>query len=331
MWKVCGPARRSKTMLRGCSHLLEDRGEDSMSTLSAISSPDAASEPIELVRQEPAEFNWVFFTVIVTFHLGAIAALFTFHWSSIAVFLAMWLLSQNAGIAISYHRQLTHRSFTTPKWVEYCLAICGALALQGSPIYWVAVHRLHHQYTDKSGDPHSPRDGKWWSHMGWIMRGALHNETTVLARYAPDLQRDGFYRWLSVWHWVPITLTAIALLALGTAVGGWPLGISWVLWGVFLRIAIGFHVTWLVNSVTHLWGARRFNTHDDSTNNWWVAFLTGGEGWHNNHHAHPTSATHGMAWWELDFNYWGIRLLALVGLAKNIKVMRPRPSRPGLQ
>ena len=168
-----------------------------------------------------------------TFHLGAIAALFTFHWSSLAVFLALWLLSQNVGIAVSYHRQLTHRSFTTPKWLEYCLAVCGALALQGSPIYWVAVHRLHHQYTDKPGDPHSPRDGKWWSHMGWIMRGALHNETTMLSRYAPDLERDRFYRWLAVWHWLPITLTAIALLGCGIAVGGWPLGISWVLWGVF--------------------------------------------------------------------------------------------------
>ncbi|MGB8096056.1 MAG: acyl-CoA desaturase, partial [Terracidiphilus sp.] len=140
-----------------------------MPTLTAKLQPDGASEAIELVQEKPDEFNWVFFTVIVTFHLGAIAALFTFHWSSIAVFLALWLVSQNAGIAISYHRQLTHRSFTTSKWLEYCLALCGALALQGSPIYWVAVHRLHHQYTDKPGDPHSPRDGKWWSHMGWIM------------------------------------------------------------------------------------------------------------------------------------------------------------------
>jgi fatty-acid desaturase len=298
-----------------------------MSTLIAVSPPDGASESVELLQQKSNTFNWVFFTVIATFHLGAVAALFTFRWSSIVVFLVLWLLSQNVGIAISYHRQLTHRSFRTPKWLEYPMAICGALALQGSPIYWVAVHRMHHQYTDKPGDPHSPRDGKWWSHMGWILRGALHSETTMLSRYAPDLERDRFYKWLEVWHWLPITLTAVALLGCGVAVGGWSLGISWVLWGVFLRISIGFHVTWLVNSVTHLWGARRFNTRDDSTNNWWVALLTGGEGWHNNHHAHPASATHGMAWWEVDFNYWGIRLLALLGLAKDIKVMRPRPAR----
>lgn len=297
-----------------------------MPTLSTKSQSDDASLLIELMQENSDQFNWVFFAVIATFHLGAVAALFCFRWSSIAVFLILWLLSQNVGIAVGYHRQLTHRSFTTPKCLEYCLAVRGALALQGSPIYWVAVHRLHHQYTDIPGDPHSPRDGKWWSHMGWILRGALHSETTMLSHYAPDLERDRFYRWLAVWHWLPLTLTAIVLLACGVALRGWPLGFSWVLWGVFLRIAIGFHITWLLNSVTHLWGARRFKTHDDSTNNWWVALLTGGEGWHNNHHAYPTSATHGMAWWKINFNYWGIRMLALLGQARNIKVMRPKPA-----
>ena len=298
-----------------------------MTNLAAKPDTAQASESVELTQSRSDEFNWIFFTVIAAFHLGAVAALFCFHWSSLAVFLAMWLLSQNVGIAISYHRQLTHRSFIAPKWVEYAMATCGSMALQGGPIYWVAVHRLHHQLTDKPGDPHSPRDGKWWSHMGWILRGALHNETTTLSRYVPDLEREGFYRWLEVWHWLPITLVGIALVCSGAAVGGWKLGLSWLLWGALLRVTIGFHVTWLVNSATHLWGTRRFNTRDDSTNNWWVALLTGGEGWHNNHHAYPISATHGMAWWEIDFNYWGIRLLALFRLARNIKVMRPRAPR----
>ena len=298
-----------------------------MSTSVTRPQDPGATSTIEVAQSKSNEFNWVFFAVITTFHLGAIAAIFTFHWSALIVFAAMWLLGQNVGVAVSYHRQLTHRSFVTPKWVEYAMAVCGTMALQGSPIYWVAVHRLHHQHTDEPGDPHSPRDGKWWSHMGWIMRGALHNETTVLAHYAPDLQRDRFYRWLAVWHWLPITITGIALVGAGLAIGGWKLAASWLVWGVFLRITIGFHTTWLVNSATHLWGARRFNTRDDSTNNWWVALLTGGEGWHNNHHAHPVSATHGMAWWEVDFNYWGIRLLALLGLARDIKVMRPKKAR----
>ena len=283
----------------------------------------------ELKQSKSAELNWVFFIVIATFHLGTLAAFFYFRWSSLIVFLAMWLLSQNIGIAVSYHRQLTHRGFTTPKWLEHAMALCGAMALQGSPTYWVAVHRMHHQYTDRPGDPHSPRDGKWWAHAGWILRGALHNETKLIARYAPDLQREKFYRWLAVWHWLPITLTGILLLGAGAWISGWRLGLSWLLWGVLLRITVGFHVTWLVNSATHLWGKRRFNTHDDSTNNWWVALLTGGEGWHNNHHAHPVSATHGMAWWELDFNYWLIRMLALLGLAKDIKVTRTDTVRNG--
>ncbi len=293
-----------------------------MATLLAEPQRTSGPEAVHLVQGKSDEFNWVFFVVIAAFHLGAVAALFCFRWSSLVVFLAMWIVGQNVGIAVCYHRQLTHRGFTTPKWLEYLMVVCGTLTLQGSPIYWVAVHRMHHQYTDRSGDPHSPRDGKWWSHMGWILHGALHNETTMLSHYAPDLQRNRFYRWLAVWHWIPITFSGIALLACGTALGGWRLGLSWLLWGVLLRTTIGFHVTWLVNSATHLWGVRRFNTHDDSTNNWWVALLTGGEGWHNNHHAHPVSATHGMRWWELDFNYWLIRLLGLLGLARNIKVIR---------
>ena len=280
-----------------------------------------AAEP--LLQGKSTEFNWVFFVVIAAFHIGAIASLFFFRWSSVAVFLGMWLIGQNIGIAMSYHRQLTHRGYVTPKWLEYAMAVCGTMALQGSPTYWVAVHRMHHQYTDKPGDPHSPRDGAWWSHMGWILYGSLHNETKMLSRYAPDLQRDRFYQWLATWHWLPVTLAGIGLLAGGTALGGWKLGLSWVLWGVFLRVAVGLHVTWLVNSATHMWGSRRFDIRDDSTNNWWVALLTGGEGWHNNHHAHPVSASHGMAWYELDINYWGIKLLGILGLARNIKVMRP--------
>jgi fatty-acid desaturase len=294
-----------------------------MATLVTPPRKTGGREMVELVQAKSDQLNWIFFVVLTIFHLGAIAALFSFHWSSVIVFLATWIFAQNVGIGISYHRQLTHRGFTTPKWLEYFMAACGTLALQGSPIYWVAVHRLHHQYTDKPGDPHSPRDGKWWSHMGWILRGSLHSETTMLSRYAPDLQSNRFYQWLAVWHWLPITITGIALAIGGTLLGGWMLGISWVLWGVFLRVSIGFHVTWLVNSVTHIWGSRRFQTRDDSTNNWWVALLTGGEGWHNNHHAHPVSARHGMTWWEVDFNYLGIQLLGLLGLAKNIKVMHP--------
>jgi fatty-acid desaturase len=258
--------------------------------------------------------NWIFVVAVAGFHLGAVAALFYFRWSALGVFAVVWILAQNVGIAMGYHRLLTHRGYATPKWLEYSIAACGTLALQGGPIYWIAVHRMHHKYTDKPGDPHSPRDGKWWSHMGWIMNGSLRNETESLKQYAPDLSRDRFYLWLNKYHWIPLTVVGLSLLA----IGGWP----WILWGTFVPVTIGLHTTWMVNSVTHLWGRRRFSTNDDSRNNLWVALLTGGEGWHNNHHANPVSARHGLAWYEVDLNYFGIQLLERIGLAKHVKAAR---------
>jgi len=273
---------------------------------------DATHKILDLYAQTMRRgINWFLVIALVSFHLGAVAALFFFHWSALIVFATIWILAQNVGIAMGYHRLLTHRGYATPKWLEYCIAICGALALQGGPIYWVAVHRMHHKYTDKPGDPHSPRDGKWWSHMGWIMNATLRDETEALKQYAPDLSRQPFYRWLNRLHWVPLTVVGLSLFAFG----GW----SWLLWGAFLPVTIGLHVTWMVNSVTHLWGRRRFSTSDDSRNNLWVALLTGGEGWHNNHHANPVSARHGLAWYEVDFNYFAIRLLKILGLAKHVK------------
>lgn len=256
--------------------------------------------------------NWSFAFVMTVIHAAAIAALFYFTWSALAAFFVMWIVAQNVGIAMSYHRLLTHRGYVVPKWVEYSMAICSTMAMQGGPIYWVAVHRLHHQLTDKPGDPHSPRDGAWWSHMGWILYGNLHNGDPALNRYAPDLIRDRFYVWLSRFHLLPLILVSAGLYYFG--------GLPWLLWGTGIRVVIGWHTTWLVNSATHMWGYRNFETRDDSRNSWWVALLTGGEGWHNNHHAHPVSATHGMTWYEPDFNYWGIRLLGFLGLAKKIKV-----------
>jgi fatty-acid desaturase len=287
--------------------------------------PVQAPEVSTDTQQKSDQFNWVFFVTIALFHLLALAAIVQsalhWRWSSLVVFFAVWVVGQNVGIGMSYHRQLTHRGYVTPKWLEYVMAACGTMALQGGPLYWVAVHRMHHQYTDKPGDPHSPRDGAWWSHMGWILNGSLHSDSKVLSRYAPDLTKDPVHQWLSKYHWVPVATVGFALLFGGAAFDGWACGVSWVLWGIFLRVTVGMHVTWLVNSATHMWGSRRFETRDDSTNNWLVALLTGGEGWHNNHHAHPVSARHGMAWYEVDFNYMGIQLLELFGLAKNVHAL----------
>jgi stearoyl-CoA desaturase (delta-9 desaturase) len=227
------------------------------------------------------------------------------------------------GIGLGYHRLLTHRGYKTPKWVEYLLTVCGALALEGGPFFWVGTHRIHHQNTDKDGDPHSPRDGGFWAHMGWIITGrALHNNAPGLLPYVPDLRKDKFHTWISKWHWVPVAVLAGALFALG----GW----KYVMWGIFFRTVIGLHATWLVNSATHIWGSRRFATSDTSTNNFWVAMLTFGEGWHNNHRAHPQSARHGLAWYEFDLNWYEICMLRVLHLASDVKLPRlQRADNPG--
>jgi sn-1 stearoyl-lipid 9-desaturase len=257
------------------------------------------------------EINWVTASFMILFHVCAVAALFFFTWKALFVALFLWWVSGSLGIGMGYHRLLTHRGYKTPKWVEYALTICATLALEGGPIAWVATHRIHHKHSDHEGDPHSPRDGKWWAHMGWIMMGhSMHHDATTLAHYVPDLARDKFHIWITKYHYVPMILLGLLLLA----VGGWPL----VLWGVFLRTVVLLQTTWLVNSVTHLWGSRRFATRDDSTNNFWVAIFTWGEGWHNNHHAHPVSARHGLRWYEVDLNWYGIWALKKLGLARDV-------------
>ncbi len=272
-----------------------------------------------LSNERWAALNWSLVSVMVVLHAGAVAALFHFSWQAFASSLFLLWLSCSVGISMSYHRLLSHRSYRTPKWVEYGLAVCGALAMQGGPIYWVATHRLHHAHTERPGDPHSPRDGFWWAYIGWIIRGETkHDQAARLARYAPDLARDPFHVWLSRWHFLPQLVLGVALFVLG----GWGL----LLWGVFLRTVVGLHITWLVVSVAHKWGSRRFQTPDDSTNNVLVGVLGFGEGWHNNHHAHPASARHGLAWYEIDMGWWFIRTLSALRLAKGIRLATLRQS-----
>jgi len=234
--------------------------------------------------------------------------------------LFLYWVAGSFGIGLGYHRLLTHRGFKCPKWFEYFLTVCATLALEGGPIFWVATHRVHHQLTDKPGDPHSPRDGGFWAHMGWIMSGeAMHNKLEGLLPYVPDLRKDKFHVWISEWHWVPMVVVGLTLLA----IGGW----KFVMWGIFLRTVFLLHSTWFVNSATHMWGSKRFATDDDSRNLWWVALLSFGEGWHNNHHAHPQSARHGLAWYEIDFNWYLISALKAVGLVWDVKLPKLREAR----
>jgi fatty-acid desaturase len=253
--------------------------------------------------------------LMAAFHIVAFASLFFFSWTNLLVALALHWLVVGFGISLGYHRLHTHRGFKTSKAFEYFLAVCGTMAMEGGPIFWVATHRAHHQHSDTGNDPHSPREGGFWAHMGWIMFGdRLHETAAVAARYAPDLAADPFYRWLTKYHWVPMTVVGLLLLGFG----GWAMAG----WGVFVRTVVGLHFTWLVNSATHMWGTRRFPTRDDSRNSWWVALLTFGEGWHNNHHAHPVSARHGLVWYEFDPSWVTLKFFNAIGIVRDLKVAK---------
>ncbi len=266
---------------------------------------------IELNQAHSSKIQWTTITAVTIFHVLAIVALFTFSWSNLIAALITWWIAGSWGIGIGYHRLLTHRGFKAPKWLEYFFTFCGTLGLQSGAINWVATHRMHHAFTETEKDPHSPRTGTYWSHMGWIFRGTAQNQPeSAQLRYAPDLMKDKVHVFMSKYYWVTPIIAGVVLFAIG--------GISMVLWGSILRQVIGWHSTWLVNSATHLWGTRRFETRDDSRNNALVAALTFGEGWHNNHHANPRSAKHGLTWFEFDVNWVQIKFLEKLGLLKDV-------------
>ena len=266
------------------------------------------------------KIHWDTIIALIIFHILAVVGLFYFSWTNLLVAFALWWVAGSFGIGVGFHRLLTHRSFKTPKWLEYLLTACGTLAVQSGAVKWVTTHRIHHAHTETEHDPHSPRNGSYWAHIGWIMQGTSqeHDEATI-QRYAPDLGKDKIHRLMSKYYYVPTIIVAVILFLIG--------GVGMMLWGVFLRTVWGWHSTWLVNSATHMWGTRRFETHDDSTNNALIALLTFGEGWHNNHHAQPSSARHGLAWYEIDVNFITIKLLEMVGLAKQIRVYKLKESR----
>lgn len=232
-------------------------------------------------------------------------------WGALVAFAVLTVVT-GMGVTLVYHRYLTHAGFQTYRWFENLLLFAGVLSGQGPPQVWVADHRKHHRYSDKPGDPHSPvQDGFLWAHIFWLMvnRPEVGGMEAYFQKYTPDLEKKWFVKQFNktylLWHAVLILLLA----GIGWFTGGSYGAVAFVAWGFGVRMVFVYHSTWLVNSWSHMWGYRTHGTTDDSRNNWLVALLTFGEGWHNNHHAWPRRAFHGERWWELDPTYWVIWIL----------------------
>jgi fatty-acid desaturase len=272
--------------------------------------------------------DWVIFTWMVAMHAGCLVAPFYFSWSALGVAVVLHWLTCSIGICMTYHRYLAHRSFKLSKPAEFFALLCGLLSGEGTPLMWTATHRMHHQLSDHKGDPHSPLNGQWWwSHMLWtFLRHIPKYQETLYRRYAPELFERPLMRFFEKTYGLWLTASGLAFLALGGLIGGLDGAISMLLWGLCVRMAAAYHTTWLINSATHLWGYRNYETRDESRNLWWVAILAYGEGWHNNHHAHPALAPAGHKWWEIDMTWWSIKFLRFCGLAYDVKDRLPTNS-----
>lgn len=248
-----------------------------------------------------------------------------FNWIDGGLLLGMYVLTA-LGITVGYHRLFTHRAFETNKAIQFLLAVLGSMAVEGPLLKWVAIHRRHHQHSDTGDDPHSPHDsgdgllalfrGVWHAHMGWFFKPDSPN----LPHYVKDLHQSRLLRSASQLFplWAILGLLIPAALG-GLLTGTWMGVLSGLLWGGLARIFLVHHVTWSINSICHLWGSRPFKTGDQSRNNFVFGALGLGEGWHNNHHAFPTSARFGLRWWQVDLGYWFICALASLGLASRVR------------
>ena len=231
---------------------------------------------------------------MLAMHVGAVAALLPRFWSwQGLVVLAVLYWTTVLGVTLGLHRLVAHRSFEAPRWLERLLVLMGTLACQSGPIEWVGLHRHHHLFSDQPNDHHDAARGLWWAHSEWM----LHEIPALreIHRFSGDLERDPLYRWLDRWFLLLQLPLGAALYWIGETTGVHGGGLGLVLWGIPLRLVLVYHVTWLVNSATHAFGYRNFDSPDLSRNCWWVALLSFGEGWHNNHHAHPASAQIGRA------------------------------------
>ena len=262
-----------------------------------------------------SRISWPVLIWITAMHVGAVAAFFQFTWPAFFVAVGLHWLTLSIGICLGYHRFLSHKSMKLRTPAEFFVLLCGVLSGEGSPLTWAATHRLHHQRSDQPGDPHSPHtdhDDGWWAHIYWLFvhRSARDSEL-LFAKYVPELKDRPMLRFFERTYGLWMILPGFVLYA----AGGWPM----LLWGLCARMTYAYHSTWFVNSATHLWGYRNYETRDESKNLWWVALVSYGEGWHNNHHAHPSNARAGHKWYELDPTFWVIKLLKATGIAYDVK------------
>ncbi len=275
---------------------------------------------------------WDYALVLLSIHLLALLALipWLFSWTGVVLLIAGVYFYGGLGINICYHRLLAHRSFKCATWFERFLVLVALCCMQDAPARWVAAHRIHHKYSDDDPDPHSPLVSFLWSHIGWMLVDTHGlNKISNYERYVRDLLRQPFYlnlerKLVPIYIYVGHALLyyivgmAVGWVMWGGALAGVQFGLSLVVWGVILRTVVVWHITWSVNSLTHMFGYRNYETGEESRNNWFVAIIASGEGWHNNHHADPASASNQRKWWEIDLIYLVICAMAKMRLVWDV-------------
>lgn len=294
----------------------------------------SATAPAPATSRRPV-IGWFLATIILV-HVLALTAFipYAFAWWGILLVLVGNFIFGSIGINLGYHRMLTHKAASFPRPLERLFVLCGVCSLEGSPLWWVCMHRMHHQHSDEDGDPHSPQRSFFWGHMEWVYTAdPRRTSISTFEKYVPDLMTDPFLRWLHRGNkWILIyVLHALLIGLIGLGVGfliadtttrAIQIGVQVFVWGVLVRTVYVWHITWLVNSAAHRWGYRNYGTNDQSRNNWFVALLTNGEGWHNNHHATPRACSQGHRWWEIDLTFTFVRMLQVVGLAWDVVPVR---------
>jgi stearoyl-CoA desaturase (Delta-9 desaturase) len=319
---------------------MHSNDQDSLNTLVLIP-PDESPSPvpgISTVRPDrlisPVARTIDMCAIVIPFAVFIAAVVLLWghgvNWMQLGLMIGMYLFT-GFGVTVGFHRLFAHKAFETQPAVRATLAILGSMSVQGPLLWWVALHRRHHHYSDADGDPHSPHlhdggvlnviAGAWHSHVGWLFKSDEPGAT----RYVGDLLKQRSLAAISRLYplWAALSLLIPAVVG-GLITRTWAGALWGLVWGGLARVFLVHHITWSVNSVCHLWGSQPFDSHDHSRNNALFGLLALGEGWHNNHHAFPTSARHGLRWWEIDVTYWVIQCMAVIGLARRVKVPAAR-------